>query len=281
MGNWFEQIKDRDRELFLLENGIISIDLPERPGINLHEDMHGSHLRKLQHQKFKLAYYESRFYKRAFRKWLEPLDRTLPIMDIGAGDGRFVELLLEMGFEKIIATDICMENLLSTASFLKETNSEDKVQLIKCDVLDTPVKPKTINAILAIGVLYYLNEDYEKGKEYIVSFLNKDGILIESEPDLEGQALKAMLFDELDIFVNIVESHKFAEVYGEQSYKLRLFDLEEIKQTFTDLNMDIIDWHGLSLFPLLMVIAKVKGLIKSEDMERLEADLDKTLDYFD
>lgn len=168
----------------------------------------------------------------------------------------------------------------SLAGFIRHNNAQERVRLLRCDVLDTPLKPDVFSGILSIGVLYYLDKDYERGKKHLISLLERGGIFIESEPDLEGQALKALLFDEIDIFANMIKSHKFVEVYDGRSYNLRLFDRGEIKNSFETVGMEIIDWKGVSLLPLLFVIARSRGLLNEDKISKLESAIENTFDYF-
>lgn len=280
MGDWFDELLLDGAELNSRDGYIFTRSLPERLGINLHENMHGSHLRKLQNDKFKLAYYETPYYKNALFKWLDQIDKDKPVLDVGAGDGRFTELLIKMGFKKIVATDVNLDNLRSLDELVAEAKARDHVRLVQCDLLDSIFKENIFSVVLSIGVLYYLNEDYEKGKEHLGIILEPGGLFIESEPDLEGQAIKALIFDEIDIFANILTNKQFTEVYEGQTYKLRLFDKNEMRKSFHEIGMTVIDYKGLSIFPLLFVIARARGLIKEESILKNDLSIHKTFNFF-
>ena len=69
------------------------------------------------------------------------LDKSLPIIDIGGGDSRVVDSLLELGFDNITVLDIS-ENALNRAK-LRLGKISNKIDWISCDILN--FKPK--NAI--------------------------------------------------------------------------------------------------------------------------------------
>lgn len=277
----FEGILKSGVDLYDSGQGFWSRFIPSREGTSLHEKMHGSHLRKLQGDKFKLAHYESGFYKRALRRWLDPLARDALMLDLGAGDGRFTELLLDMGFSQIVSTDISRENLVSLGQYLDEVGGRDKVALIQSDASDPIFREATFDCILCIGVLYYLGNDYFDGKAQVSGILKENGYLIESEPDLEGQALKALIFDGLESFIDVTKNRRFIESYGGQDFHLRLFDRQEMLENFAKYGFELVDRHGLSLFPLLMIVAKARGLIKENEIEEHHDQIQRCFDYFD
>lgn len=279
--DWFGPLLRSGVDLHSVDAGFFSRTIPEREGIMLHERMHGSRLRHLQHEKFKLSYYESRFYKRALRPWLEGLDRNLPVLDLGAGDGRFTELLIEMGFQKIVCTDVSVDNVLSLVDLARERNAQDRVRIVLSDAADPIFADASFQAVLCIGVLYYLGDDFENGKLEVARILRKGGLLIESEPDLEGQAVKAIAFEGLDRFAKVVKEKNFVEMYDGKEFPLRLFDRDEMRDIFERQGFDVVDTHGLSIFPLLMVVARARGGIKEAEILDREEDIDACFDYFD
>ena len=263
------------------EYGIICTSVPARLGVAFHDAMGGTRLRTLQVKPLSLAYFETPFYRRQLASWLQEHAVSDPVLDLGCGDGRFTDLLLDLGFQKIICTDSSLDSLRSLAVHLDERGDRERVVLIQCDVLDTPVRPASLAAILSIGVLYYLNEAYFEGLSYVVSLLQPGGLLMASEPDLEGNAIKALMFDGIDEFADMSTDHRFAELHDGERYMFRVFDREELRGLYNRAGLDVLNWHGLSIFPSLLVIGRSKKLFTHDDIVRRERAIVRTFDYFD
>lgn len=60
--------------------------------------------------------------------------------DIGCGDGRFTEYLIDSGYTKIIATDIDINPLKNLSDFLENRGDRDKVLLVNSGVENLPYK---------------------------------------------------------------------------------------------------------------------------------------------
>ena len=79
------------------------------------------------------------------------LDKSLPIIDIGGGDSRVVDSLLELGFDNITVLDIS-ENALNRAK-LRLGKISNKIEWISCDILN--FKPKKTYIMKAGDVYFY------------------------------------------------------------------------------------------------------------------------------
>jgi ubiquinone/menaquinone biosynthesis C-methylase UbiE len=255
--------------------------VPQSLSFQFHKKMpKGAALRELKDQHLHLAYWETPYYKDAITKHLKEVDRKNTIVaDIGCGDGRFTEFLLELGFSKIIATDIDLTPLQSLAEYLQVIGATDKVLLINTELENLPLRSEICDAILSIAVLYYLNDNYDQGLKEVTRLLKTSGIFVNSEPDMEGALYKSIIFETLeDVFENFFD-RKFKEEKGETPYKFRLFSEQEITKKLNNAGLTVQDKYGLSLFPLIIRIMMVRGEIEKEALSMNESKLREVLDY--
>ncbi len=260
---------------------IIKGYVPETVALKFHKKMpKGAALRQLQHQHLHLAYWETKYYKEAISKFLSlPVSKNNIVADIGCGDGRFTEYLIDKGYHQIIATDIDIKPLINLADFLSETGDREKVILIHSGVEKLPLKDNILDAALCIGVLYYLNEDYETGLQEVLRLLKKGGLLINSEPDLEGAIYKSIFFESIDDVYENFFCKKFKEEKGDTPYKFRLFSEEELVDILTKNGQSVVDKVGLSLLPSIVRIMMVRGILDKASLEESEYKMQHIMDY--
>lgn len=264
------------------ENDIFHCDIINNSGLEFHSKMKkGAALNELQHHKFHLAYWETKYYKEVIYNSLKKMNpKESIILDVGCGDGRFTEYLLEMGFERIIATDIHLVPLQSLAKSISQKDLNDKVLLINCDAKSTPIYSGKIDAVIAFGVYYYMGIDFEKGINEALRCLCNNGILLNSEPDLEGSIFKSLYFESIDdVFENFF-LRRFKEEQGETKFKFRLFSKDEIELILNNSGFEVIDNFGLSLLPSILRIKTARGDISISELEKNEEKLWEVFDYF-
>jgi len=100
------------------------------------------------------------------------LDKSLPIIDIGGGDSRVVDSLLELGFDNITVLDIS-ENALNRAK-LRLGKISNKIEWISCDILN--FKPKKTYIMKAGDVHFYdVGHVHSPVRKYPVRLLRIEG----------------------------------------------------------------------------------------------------------
>lgn len=271
------------KKLVFNSNNILIAKVSDNEGVEFHEKMEkGTTLRKLQNRRLHLAYWETPYYKNAIEKWISPIKKDGKIvLDLGCGDGRFTDLLVKSGFEKIIATDCNIESLNSLALHANENGYRNRILIVQSDVQNVPVKQGYFDLVLSIGVLYYLNEKFEFGLEYVNSLIKKGGYLVASEPDLEGCSVKELLFEGVDDFIMAFEKRVFTEINKGEKFKFRTFSKEEIIDIYLKKGFEVLDEHGISLFPSLLRIGKIKGWFNESEIEKKEDKLRELFNYYD
>jgi SAM-dependent methyltransferase len=249
-----------------------------------HERMpKGAALRDLKDVHLHLAYWETPYYRKAITRFLkenQPCQNTI-VMDVGCGDGRFTELLVELGYERIIATDAHLTPLLSLQDYAQRKGFADRLLIIHCDADAIPLRTGVAAAILAIGVYYYLNNRYENCLLEARRLLKTGGVLINSEPDLEGAVYKSLIFEEPRDGIENLQLKLFKEEKGNTDFKFRLFSREEYPQILERNGFKTLDSHGLSLLPSIIRIKMVRGEFDSQELKIQEQEIRELLDYFD
>lgn len=243
----------------------------------------GAALRDLKDVHLHLAYWETPYYKKAIANFLDGVQNRAECiaLDVGCGDGRFTELLVELGFQKIVATDIHLTPLISLRNYAEKHGFSDKLILIQCSADKIPIQDGVAGVILAIGVYYYLNDRFENCLQEAYRILQPNGTLINSEPDLEGAVYKSLFFEEVDDALENLKVRKFKEEKGHTDFKFRLFDQEEMKQMLTRNGFLNVDQHGLSLLPSILRIKMVRGEFPEETIHQHRNEIRRLFDCFD
>ena len=249
--------------------------------IRSHKKVKGSMIGNLEKVSFSLPFWESNYYKIKIMKYIETIDKKSKVLDVGCGDGRFTLLLIKMGFSNIVCVDSNLESLMKLQDNLKKIGKTNKCTLVLSSVLDLPFSKNYFDLVLSIGVLYYLNKDYEIALKNVVNCTKSKGLIIETEPDKEGNAIKAMMFDGIKGYLDVVENNRFIEYFNNRPLKLRCFDEEELKKIFYKYNLIIVSNESISLFPSLLTIGKKKKLIEGIDhsFNKIKK-IRKSFDYF-
>ncbi len=256
----------------------------ESLGTIFHEKMpRGAALRELSKKALHLSYWETPYYEKAITGFLEDIGdpSQCTAMDIGCGDGRFTELLLKLGFARVIATDAHLVPLQSLQQFANSSGQTERLLLIQCGADQLPLASASVDAALAIGVFYYLNEKYENCLKEVHRVLRTGGTLVNSEPDLEGAVYKSLFFEEVEDALENLEAGRFKEEKGHTDFKFRLFEQEDMRQMLARNGFQTIDQHGLSLLPSVLRIKMVRGGIPEDVINRRETEIRRLFDYFD
>lgn len=265
-------------------DGIYHHQIRESPGTRFHERMpKGAALRELKDVRLHLSYWETPYYRKAITRFLlqVPLDRDSVVLDIGCGDGRFTELLVELGFQRIIATDAHLAPLISLRDYVQRKGFADRLLIIHCDADAVPVRSGLAAAVLAIGVYYYLNDRFENCLQEARRLLHEGGVLINSEPDLEGSVYKSLIFEKPEDAVENFKHLRLKEERGATEFKFRLFSREQVPALLGENGFRLTDAHGVSLFPSIIRIKMVRGEYNTEELAQEEKNLRELLDYFD
>jgi ubiquinone/menaquinone biosynthesis C-methylase UbiE len=282
LNNWKINILSPNQSVF--SNGVYTTETGQSLSLSFHEKMpKGAALRDLKDVRLHLAYWETPYYKKAIARFLEDIQisEDCIALDVGCGDGRFTELLIELGFQKIVATDVHFTPLQSLRDYAARKGFLDKLLLIQCSADRIPIRSEVASSVLAIGVYYYLNEKFENCLTEAYRILKPQGTLINSEPDLEGAVYKSMFFEEIEDALENLQTKKFKEEKGRTDFKFRLFENEEIQQLLAKHGFRVVDRHGLSLLPSILRIKMVRGEFSEDVVRDNEKEIRCLFDRFD
>jgi SAM-dependent methyltransferase len=130
-----------------------------------------------------------------------PIDPKRPALELGCADGLVTRHLLELGFEKLVSTDI----VHPTVARLEQTLTppeRDRVLLVVDDVLRLPLDQGSFDTVIAWGVLS-VSGDFERALELAWSWVTPGGHLLLAEPLLESVLVYALVRGDLDEFRRI------------------------------------------------------------------------------
>ncbi|HEC69857.1 MAG TPA: class I SAM-dependent methyltransferase, partial [Candidatus Omnitrophica bacterium] len=128
----------------------------------------------------RLLFPHHRIVTQYFLDFFKDLDVNLKILDIGCGDGFFMELLRDLGFKNIKGIDISVSML--------EKAKEKGLDVEKKDIYDIDDKEK-YSVVLVMDVLEHLEKPEEALKK-IYNILNPQGFLYMNIPICDSLSLR-------------------------------------------------------------------------------------------
>lgn len=160
------------------------------------------------------SYYPLYITKKEFViNFLKNFKKDIAILDIGCGEGVFIEELKKIGFQKIIGID-------------KNYSSRD---VIRGDILNLPLRENSFDVALLLDVIEHIPLKFQKDAiREIKRILKNNGILIVSVPNLAHLASRIKFFFKgRFIRTASVEKHpgdrpvyEFIELFKKESFKL-------------------------------------------------------------
>ena len=210
--------------------GILIGEKSETIGAKFHEARGKSALlRELTEDPMHQINWETPYYNKFIDKCLADIDLTGKVcLDLGSGDGRFTEYLIKKGAKKVICLDSDYQPLYNLSKHSAKEGYRDKIELIYSGAENIPIENESVDVVLALGVYYYLGEEQEKGLKETCNKMKRGGILISSEPNLEGIALRSLLFDTLGDMVENFTNHSFKEEQKDTKYRFPLYEEKKL-----------------------------------------------------
>lgn len=263
------------------EHGIVRCNINDTESYIFHKTYtKGAHLRKLKDIKYHQIHWETPYYYKVLDAYLTGVNLQGGVfLDFGCGDGRFTQFLLERGAKKIVCVDFDYSTLVSLSEYVSENDLQDRVLIIHSDYDNMPFEGSQFDMVLSIGVLYYLNDQYENAIAYFNALLKSKGRLITSDPDIEGFLMRSLIFDSLDDALELYEKRRFKETKEKTDYTFRVFDEAEWRNIFKKTNFTVLDVQGISLFHNLLRILLLRNMVTQADIERSQQKIWNMFDY--
>lgn len=264
-------------------NGILIGEKSETIGTEFHETRGKSALlRELTNDPMHQINWETPYYNKFIDECLEGMDLTDKVcLDLGSGDGRFTEYLIKKGAKKVISVDSDYQPLYNLSIHSKEEGYREKIELIHSGAENIPIENESVDVVLALGVYYYLGEEQVDGLKETYSKMKKGGVLISSEPNLEGIALRSLLFNTLSDMIENFTNLNFKEEKNETKYRFPLYEEKKLLSLYKLSGFKFSYKKGLSIFHQFIRIQYVRGLISKEEIENNLVKLKEVFNYLD
>lgn len=156
-----------------------------------HGSSEGTTLRERAAVEMSTAYLESQIYRDYLQLTLNGLRPGDLVLELGAGDGRITRYILQMGL-RVLACE-CNESSMKRLCTGLSPAERERVVLLQGDIQSIAYPAETLDAVVAIEVLYYLGDAYDETLSRLLKGLRPGGLLIHSEPTLEGVLFYALL----------------------------------------------------------------------------------------
>jgi len=192
----------------------------------------GTTLRERAQADLSSSRFESASYVKIIQKALAVCNKGGVILELGAGDGRFTELLLEK--HMVIANEINAPALLR----LRDSVSKpENLFCLCCSFDELPVRKQSILMITAIECLCYANENYENTIRQLVSLLELSGFFLDSEPLIDGAISYNLANNDFHSASLAIREHRKEEKIGDSVIKSRIFQQSELNKIYADNNL--------------------------------------------
>ena len=181
------------------------------------------------------------------------IDRSQPVLELGCADGVVTRHLLELGFNRLVSTDIVHAAVERLDSSLSPGEAE-KVVLVVDDLLQLPLEPKLFEAVIAWGVLSVSGE-FDRALELSWGWVAPGGYLLLAEPTLESVLVYALVRGDLEEFGRILETGTRAAMWdGPRRDRYRVHRWSFYEQQLGGLHgATMVDRGGVSMLPSLVL----------------------------
>jgi 2-polyprenyl-3-methyl-5-hydroxy-6-metoxy-1,4-benzoquinol methylase len=281
MNSWTNEIFFDSIQLKLDHNSIVCGEIKQTLSKEFHDQMpKGAALRELSNNELHQINWETPYYERVIHLYTAGLKHNLPILDLGCGDGRFTKTLLEAGFKKIVCVDSDYRLLESLHHWALENNYRENLIIFHndADELDN-FKSCCFQSVLAIGVMYYLNEVEPKTLKSIHQILLEEGVLILSEPEIEWMIYRALFFEGITDAIDIFKNKVFKEAKGDTEFKFSVKSKQEQKVFIESAGYQVKETQGITMFHNYLRILLVRGMVSESEITSQSQDLKGLFDY--
>jgi 2-polyprenyl-3-methyl-5-hydroxy-6-metoxy-1,4-benzoquinol methylase len=178
------------------------------------------------------------------------LERDKLTLELGCADGLVTRHLRELGFSKLVATDVVHSSVAKLESSL-EPSAHQHVMLMVDDLLRIPFAGSPFHTVIAWGVLS-VTEDFDQALQAAWGWVRPGGHLLVAEPLLEAALVYALVRSDLSEFGRVYREQTRPAMWDRRNdrysvnphrfYQVRLSKLPAAS---------IVDTGGVSLLPSL------------------------------
>ncbi|WP_319762383.1 methyltransferase domain-containing protein [Maridesulfovibrio sp.] len=221
-------------------NFFVSSKTPSSDWMKLNINGHGSTLRDRADIALTTSSLDIEVYRRLLSETLNLLPRACTVLELGAGDGRITHELLKLGFTNIIAVECHPESAKQLYNSLSPTQRKF-VQVVCADVLDLNIPENSIDALVSIEVLCYLNKKFEKRLEHFAKALAPNGIITHSELMQEGNLYYAIAFEDKNKIESLLQKK-----WAKSNVTIRVFTKDEMQYIYKQCGLKMLESHPIS-----------------------------------
>ncbi len=184
------------------------------------------------------GYYDLIYYKTIIKKLLSYLLDNPLIVDLGCGDGRGTEILLELGVQRIIAVDFNEADLILLLQEIEK--AQQCVLPVNASVTDPPLLSECVDAVIMLEVAYTLenpSEAYLKCNRW----LKEGGYAVVSNVAIEAYYVHAILNQDWEQVRRIAEEKRYLDKVGGQDVLVQLYDADRMRKDAQSAGFELID----------------------------------------
>ncbi|MFL2983115.1 MAG: class I SAM-dependent methyltransferase [Candidatus Neomarinimicrobiota bacterium] len=215
----------------------------------------GTRLRERSKSKFSTSKFESIYYNKIIHNSLKYLKDNSIILELGAGDGRFTNMLQANHF--VIVNDINFQSLLRYSNI---STDNSRLLFICCSFEKLPIKKNSLDLITAIECLYYSNDKFEDIFRNLFKLLITNGLFLDSEPLIDGIIIYNLINKDFKGLSLNLDNNLKHEIIDKSAFPARVFSKTELKNIYNSNGAEIIIEKNIPLFfsILSIIMTKVK-----------------------
>lgn len=220
------------------------------------------------------GYYDIPHYKNTIKRLISYLSDNPLIVDMGCGDGRGVEILLELGVRRIIAVDFNESDLILLMQEIK--NAQQSVLPVCASITDPPLIPENVDGAIMLEVAYTLENPLEA---YLSCYrwLKAGGYAVVSNVAIEDYYIHAILNQDWEQLRRIVEEKRYMDTVGGQELLVNLYDADSTRKVAQNAGFKVIESHVVPATCGLLLHALRKSSQLGNDKIRLLELVDKAI----
>jgi len=247
--------------------GIARFDVPANDAsIAWYHAADGTHFHERIQVPYTMSALDTPVYHALLREAV-PAQHVSPILDLGAGDGRNTEPLLAWGYERVIAVDAIASSLSRLRARLEAVHPDwlPRLLLVQCDIRHVPLRSASVDLVVAIETLYYLNEDYAGGLAECRRLLRNNGRLLTAERSWEGALLTHLLYGGVSDMCRLRDSRDVWDGGPTDRVRSRAFTEPELMFALQEAGFRPVQSKGLSVLALVLGYLRGTGRLSETD----------------
>jgi ubiquinone/menaquinone biosynthesis C-methylase UbiE len=244
-----------NRHIGEIDQGILRFNIArEASAVQYYRTLGGAHFHERSTTPFAMTALDTPVYHDYLREFA-PDSRDALVVDVGGGDGRHAAALLQKGFRRVVVVDAVAAALFRFRARVLVEHPQwlDRLVLIECDMRAIPLASDSVDWVMAIESLYYLNEEYEQGLAECYRIMRPRARLLLADRSYEGALLTRLLYyGGVTAMLDTVETGEMWDGEGHLQVRTRCFSREELEAHVANRGFEIIQWGGISTFSLLL-----------------------------